>query len=60
MSKHIHISITKADNVKVETFERDSYGTIRQSTKRQITVSRREFERALDEATIEIPWRGLL
>lgn len=61
MSKHIKFSITNGGkNVKVESQERDSYGTIKYGSKRVITVPREEFERALNEATVEIPWKGLL
>lgn len=28
--------------------------------RQQITVSRHEFERALDGTVVEIPWRGLI
>lgn len=62
MSKHIEIKvINEGQSVKVYTFHRRYPGGGKMPLdQRQWTVSREEFERALNDAQIEIPWKGLL
>lgn len=61
MSKHIEFKIRdEGRKVTIKTTERDSYGRLMPSKTRVLTVSRLEFESALNNTTIEVPWEGLL
>lgn len=66
MSKHIEVKVVDAKhgerNVVVKTFYRryPPNGGIIPGSVRQWTVPLDEFERALNEVTIEVPWKGLL
>lgn len=55
----IKIKMKPNEAVELTLIRRDSYyGRIRE--KRKFTISRRAFERALAEATLEAPWKDLL
>ena len=67
MSKHIEFKVNPDGDggrgtVNVKTFYRryPPNGPVIQPSIRQWTVPLAEFERALNDAKIEIPWRGLL
>lgn len=61
MSKHVEFKVRdEGQKVTIKTTERDAYGRLRPLQTRTFTVSREEFEAALNAATVEVPWKGLL
>lgn len=58
--KSLRIKIQdKSEKVVLFITPKDVYGN-RLGRTQQITIPRHEFEKALSEATVEIPWTGLI
>lgn len=57
MSNHIQDITIKDGKVKMRFVKRNSWGTI--ESRQQITIPKWEFERAMREAEVTVPWKDV-